>query len=336
MNGFRLLLIGAILMIVTVFAMTTLSGSYINTGNAAGISHDEGTYQERHGWELIWSDEFDGDVLDPEKWAAETSCWGGGNNERQCYTAREDNVAVHDGVLKLKAKAEMFTGLKYPQDWEQRGELVTQNYTSGKVRTKGLHHWTYGRFEARIKLPHGQGTWPAFWMLPEENHYGKWPLSGEIDIMESINLGAACDDCGVSDIENRSSVALHFGHLWPENQFRSHKNSLPNGIDGYHIFAAEWHEDRIHWFVDNQKIFTLTKDQWFTQAVTKQDNQFAPFDRPFYLMLNLAVGGNLPDNRNENGFNPDSFPAELNIDWVRVYQCKDNKVARLSCMQDLD
>jgi len=286
----------------------------------------------QNNWAMVWSDEFDGTALDPEKWTPETSCWGGGNNERQCYTGRPENVSVGEGLLKLTAKAEDFTAEKYPQDWADRGGDVTQSYTSGKVRTKGLAHWKYGRFEARIKLPHGQSTWPAFWMLPEDNHYGEWPLSGEIDIMEAINLGAVCDDCENSDTENRSSSALHYGQSWPDNKFQFKAHTLPNGTEAYHVYAVEWSESQMSWFVDDQKIFTMNADDWFTAAVDKADNKLAPFDQSFYLMLNLAVGGNLPDSKNEKAFNPSSFPSELHVDWVRVYQCKTDMETAEACL----
>jgi len=286
------------------------------SNNAQNADRSEG----QKAWTLVWSDEFDGKTLDPEKWAAETSCWGGGNNELQCYTDRPDNINVSDGVLKLTAKAEAFEGLEYPQDWADRGNITTQTYTSGKVRTKGLASWRYGRFEARIKLPQGQSTWPAFWMLPEDNFYGKWPLSGEIDIMEAVNLGAECNNCGSSKTENRSSGALHFGQSWPDQEFRFKTNVLPRGTEDFHIFAVEWSENQFDWFVDGKKFFTLKTDDWHTEAVSKDTNRLAPFDRPFYLMLNLAVGGDLPDSRNEKAFNPESFPNDLLVDWVRVYK----------------
>jgi len=235
-------------------------------------------------------------------------------------------------VLKLTARAENFTGEKYPQDWDDRGGDITQKYTSGKVRTKHLAQWKYGRFEARIKLPQGQSTWPAFWMLPETNHYGKWPLSGEIDIMEAVNLGAICENCEGSQTENRSSAALHFGRPWPDNQFRAQKHILPNGPLAYHTYAVEWSENQIDWYVDDQKMFSISADDWFTEAADKADNKYAPFDKPFYLMLNLAVGGQLPDGRNEKVFNPASFPAELHVDWVRVYQCEIDKQMGKACL----
>ena len=303
----RLLMVGGTLGFLTACSLS----------DDAQITH---TSEDQQNWTLIWSDEFDGTMLDRRKWAPETSCWGGGNNELQCYTDRPKNIKISDGVLKLIAKAEQFRGLNYPQDWADRGEQITQSYTSGKVRTKGLANWTYGRFEARIKLPQGQSTWPAFWMLPEDNHYGKWPLSGEIDIMEAVNLGAICQDCDGSNTENRSSAALHFGQLWPnqKNQFKD--NILPKKTDDYHVFSVEWSEDQFDWFVDGKKFFTVEYDDWYTNSVTKDDNHLAPFDQPFYLMFNLAVGGNLPDSRNEKSFNPNSFPNEMWVDWVRVYK----------------
>lgn len=269
--------------------------------------------------QLVWSDDFTGKELDSTKWSAERSCWGGGNNERQCYVDSPDNIHVENGELVLSAFAETHTGPQFAQELSDRGELVTQNYTSGKIRTKGLASWTYGRFEARIKLPKGQSTWPAFWMLPETDVYGGWPQSGEIDIMEAVNLTAICEDCP-NGKENRSSAALHFGDTWPENRFLTKTHDLLiDDIEGWHVYALDWREGRMEWFVDDNLFFSLESQDWFTPTVDKIDNANAPFDQPFYLMLNLAVGGNLPDNKNEKAFNPNSFPAQMKVDWVRVY-----------------
>ncbi len=319
----------AALIVVSALAVIFLGATTISFSNSPKNGQ---SYHKERGWKLVWSDEFGGKDLDRSKWTPEISCWGGGNNERQCYTDRLDNITVSYGVLKLTAKAEPFTGQKYPQGRGDRGGELTQSYTSGKLRTKGLSNWKYGRFEARMKLPQGQSTWPAFWMLPEENTYGEWPLSGEIDIMEAINLGAKCQDCEDNDIETRSSVALHYGKLWPENQFKSQKKTLPNGNEAYHVFAVEWSDEKIEWFVDNESVYSVTHNDWFTAGVDKDTNPLAPFDQPFYLMLNLAVGGNLPDSHNEKSFNPKSFPAELLVDWVRVYQCAEDTKHGAMCM----
>ena len=286
------------------------------------------------GWVRVWSDEFDGNSLDPAKWEMEVSCWGGGNDERQCYTDRTRNVEVVNGLLRLVAYPEVFTGPEFAQDRSNRGRQITQQYTSGKVRTIGLADWKYGRFEARIKLPKGQGTWPAFWMMPADDVYGGWPLSGEIDIMEAVNLGAACTNCGNSATENRSSGTLHFGSAPPNNTFKGDDNPLPSGTDAYHVFAAEWGEGQINWFVNGELFQTQTQTDWFTDSVSKDDNPNAPFDQNFYLMLNYAVGGNYPENTNERRFNAASFPSQLLIDWVRVYQCEFDGTAGTACMQN--
>jgi len=270
--------------------------------------------------ELVWSDEFDGTELDLSKWTAETSCWGGGNNERQCYVDSSQNIQVENGVLTLRALPKKVTGLAMPQHVPDRGERVSQDYTSGKVTTRGLASWTYGRFEARIKLPQGQSTWPAFWMLPEDDAYGGWPLSGEIDIMEAVNLGAVCETCP-SGAENRTSGAIHYGKLWPENQHQAEYNPLPEtSVEDWHVYALDWREGKFEWSVDGRIFFSQSAEDWNTAAVEKVSNPNAPFDQPFHLMLNLAVGGNLPDNRNEKAFNPSSFPAKMQVDWVRVYR----------------
>ncbi len=288
------------------------------------------------GWVQIWSDEFDGSELDRTKWEVEESCWGGGNDERQCYTDRSDNVEIINGLLRLKAYPETFTGPEFPQGWpDGRGSQIKQEYTSGKIRTRELADWTYGRFSARMKLPKGQGTWPAFWMLPADNIYGDWAASGEIDIMEAVNLGASCNDCDGNVGENRSSGALHFGSEWPNNTYLTDKLTLPgnsNAADDYHVFAAEWGEGRINWFVDGQKFFTLDADQWHSGNVSKETNLNAPFDQDFYLMLNFAVGGRLSEDNNARGFNSDNYPSEMLVDWVRVYQCEFDGTTGRSCM----
>lgn len=293
-------------------------------------------HPEGKGWVSVWSDEFNGAELDRMKWEVEKSCWGGGNEERQCYTDRVDNVEVVNGLLRLKAYPETFTGPQYPQGWpDGTGDQMTRDYTSGKVRTRERADWTYGRFSARMKLPSGQGTWPAFWMLPADNQYGTWAASGEIDIMEAVNLGASCPTCIGNVGENRSSGALHYGSEWPNNTFQVDFETLPGGAntkDQYHVFSVEWGEGRIIWFVDGIKFFTLDNDQWHSANVSKAINPHAPFDQNFYLMLNLAVGGKLSEENNDTGLNEDSFPSELLVDWVRVYKCEFDGTTGRACM----
>jgi len=156
-------------------------------------------------------------------------------------------------------------------------------------------------------------------MMSEHDAYGSWPLSGEIDIVESVNLGAKCSDCEGSDVENRAIAALHFGNEWPHNQFKSVRSTLED-VTGFNTFAIEWSEGKIDWFVNEDRVFSLSSEDWFSAAISKEENSHAPFDQPFYLMLNLAVGGKLSDTQNEMDFNPNSFPNALIVDWVRVYE----------------
>ena len=282
------------------------------------------------GWTLTWSDEFDADSLDPEKWSLEHACWGGGNNERQCYTDRAENVELVNGLLRIVALEETFTGPDFPGDTAQR----TQPYTSGKAITQGLADWRYGRIAIRGKLPEGQGTWPAFWMLAATDTYtNTWPLHGEIDIMEAVNLGARCDDCTGTDGENRTSSALHFGNRFPDNRMTGDKTSLTSNLnpaDDYHVWAIEWGEGIIKWFLDGELYSTKTNESWLTAAAP--DNQNAPFDEAFYLILNLAIGGNFPEPLNETGIADSSLPNQLLVDWVRVYQCGVDLQTGLACM----
>ena len=235
---------------------------------------------------LIWADEFNGTTLDQNKWSyqigdgcAEGIC-GWGNSELQYY--QESNVTVSNGQLHITAK-------------KQR--VQSKAYTSGRIRSINKGDWTYGRFEARIKLPAGKGLWPAFWMLPTDQVYGGWPRSGEIDIMEFV---AAETD--------RVLGTVHYGDPYPNNRNQGAYYILNSGTfpDTFHDFAIEWEPGVIRWFVDD--VLFLTK--------TAQDlaPYNWPFDQRFHFLLNVAVGGNL------GGPVDDSiFPKTMDVDYVRVY-----------------
>lgn len=284
-------------------------------------------------WTTVWFDDFDGTDLDRTKWAPEKSCWGGGNNERQCYTDRLDNVRIEDGILRLIAQKEEFEGPLYPQGHPGNGRAV-QPYTSGKVRTRGLADWKYGRFSARMKLPPGQGAWSAFWMMPAHDVYGTWPRSGEIDIMEAVNLETPCEAC-VGGVETRTSGALHFGDYAPNNTYL-HAHTSGEGAASpaaeWRTYTLEWGEGTLQWFVDDQLFMRLTSQDWHTASPKANGRVAAPFDQPFYLMLNLAVGGNLPERSNGGGFDPEAFPAEMLVDWVRVETCLGDENTGRACL----
>lgn len=302
------------------------------------VSCSAPTEQEQQGqrntWEVVWADDFDGTTLNRANWAPEVSCWGGGNDERQCYTDRLENVFVENGHLHLRAQAERFIGPLLPEGLEGApGGERTQNYTSGKVRSRGLQSWKYGRISARMKLPAGQGTWPAFWMMSEDEAYGSWPLSGEIDIMEAINLETPCTECR-DGVERRTSGALHFGDALPNNTYlylNAPENEGSSPAKEWREYSIEWAEGVIQWFVDGEIFMRITSDAWYTNSPDGKGRTHAPFDQPFYLMMNLAVGGNLAEKKNGRGFDPAAFPAELMVDWVRVEQCPDDDTA-LSCL----
>lgn len=282
------------------------------------------------GWELMWSDEFNETSVNTNNWNLKNECWGGGNDEKQCYTDRKDNIETINGVMRLVALEETFTGPNRDSDPTQS----TQPYTSGKITTEGLHEWTYGRIEFRAKLPEGQGSWPAFWMLGASDVYGDtWPLYGEIDIMEAVNLGARCDECNGTDGENRTVYALHFGSLYPNNSIidgRTHLADKSNPADNYHVWALEWGKGVIKWFLNGELYGTVRNDAWFTDGAP--DNINAPYDQPFYLILNLAIGGGFPEPLNETGISDDTLPNQFLIDWVRVYQCSTDFRNGLDCM----
>jgi beta-glucanase (GH16 family) len=240
-------------------------------------------------YSLVWSDEFEGETLDSSKWEAQVQAdnW---NNELQYYTDRGENVSVEDGLLFLRAREEEYTG-----------NQGTREYTSAQIRTKYLCDWTYGQFEIKAKLPNGAGLWPAIWMLPSQEEYGSWPSSGEIDIME--NLG---------DISKTVYGTLHYADDAANAVQIGAEYTLLEGkfSDEFHIFRLDWDPDEIRWYVDNQLYFT--DREWSA----KEADYPAPFDKPFYLILNVAVGGDWPGDPNEET----QFPQEMIVDYVRVSQ----------------
>lgn len=267
-------------------------------------------------WRLVWFDGFDGDRLDLSKWSYAVDCGGGGNNERQCYTDAPDIVTVRDGTLRLSTVKRPTTALANP--WgPPDGPVKTGDFASGKILTKGKAAWCYGRIEVRARVPGGQGVWPAIWMMPETSAYGGWPRSGEIDILETINLGAPCANCEAGR-ENRIFGTIHFGKgAGPEHRQWGGQTAPAPTSDGFHIYAVEWSPGRIDWFVDGVGYFTATAEDW--KPVDGVAGS-APFDQPFHLILNLAFGGAWPEGANAKGVDEAALPATMEVDWVRVSQ----------------
>ncbi len=243
------------------------------------------------GWELVWQDEFEGAVVDTSKWEFQSGDGtefglppGWGNNELQWY--RPKNAHVENGSLIITARKENHRGFAY---------------SSARLRTMNKGDWKYGRFEIRAKLPRGQGLWRAIWMLPTNWIYGGWAASGEIDIMEMLGHEPT-----------KVYGTLHYGGEWPDNVHTGTYYVLPKGnfSTEFHDFRLEWQKGEIRWYVDGQHYQTQT--EWYSEG-----HPFpAPFDQPFHLLLNVAVGGNWPGP-------PDStttFPQKMMVDYVRVYR----------------
>lgn len=280
-------------------------------------------------WQLVWHDEFYSSSIDQSKWSFEQNCWGGGNDEQQCYTNRLDNAYVDNGVLHIVARKETFTGPALHEDAPDFSphQRKTLPYTSAKLRSSSKGDWLYGRFEIRAKLPTGQGSLAAITMLPTNLQYGPWPLSGEIAIVEAVNLGTISDEPSAlaDDPERRIYGTLHYGELRPNNVHSSQSIKLANGqspADSFHTYAVEWQPGEIRWYVDDVLYATQKSSEWHTGAVTLKTAlpRHAPFDQPFHLILNLAVGGNWSGSVNDTGIDPKAFPQSLQIDFVRVYQ----------------
>ena len=244
------------------------------------------------GYTLRWEDDFDGTELDRADWNVELHEPGWVNNELQSYVDSPENIYLEDGKLVLKPV-------------ETKNADGTVSYTSGRVNTQNKHDFKYGIFEARAKVPAGQGFLPAFWMMPtNENLYGQWPRCGEIDIMEVLGNDTT-----------RSYGTLHYGNPHSQSQAGC---TLTEGSfsDEYHTFAVEWEPDRISWYVDGVMIHT--ENDWYSATEGQGEITYpAPFDQPFYIILNLAVGGNWPGSPDET---TDIANAAFYVDYVRVYQ----------------
>ena len=262
--------------------------------------------RSEEGWNLIWNDEFEGDSLDTTKWAfqlgtgAEYGLDGWGNAELEYYTDRAENLKLEDGKL-------IITAIKEEKPYEGK------NYTSARIRTvtddETLFATTYGRVEARLKLPVGEGLWPAFWMLPvDDTIYGGWAASGEIDIMEARGR--------LPEVTNGT---LHYGKVWPNNTYKGGEFTFADGTDisDFHVYSLEWEPDEIRWYVDDECFYTM--DNWFSQGKYNATDYTkpAPYDVPFYILLNLAVGGNFDS---EADVSKAQMPASMEVDFVRVYE----------------
>jgi len=252
----------------------------------AGCTKEAKQTLPERSWELVWSDDFTGDAAsapDDTKWSFDIGAGGWGNNELEYYTSRPSNVQLDgDGKLMITARSESFGGA---------------GFTSARIKTKDLFAQAYGRFEARIKTPTGPGIWPAFWMLGSNIDATPWPQCGEIDIMEQRGQQPSVNNGSVHGpgYSGGSAITKPYG--------------LTNGRfdTDYHIYAIEWGEGYIDYFVDDFLYQRITPENVTGQWV---------YDHPFYLILNVAVGGNFV------GF-PTSgtpFPQSMYVDYVKVYK----------------
>ena len=269
-------------------------------------------------WQLVWADEFDGDGLDGNNWEVQTgdgseyglTRWG--NDELQWYTP--DNLVVEDGLLRVEARAEQVQP-GFP-------------YTSGRIRSLGKLDFQYGRVEARIRSASGKGLWSAFWMLPSDDRFGGWASGGEIDIMEVVNAGT---------LDENYYASLHHGFAWPLNQTTTESIGVADPAGDFHIYSIEWTEDYIRWFVDDRNFMTVNAEHWYSYYYGGEQEGYqagqgaAPFDRPFHLLLNLAVGGNLPGD-----VGPGAIPTSMEVDYVRVYECAYGQSSGSGCNSEAD
>lgn len=251
-------------------------GTYLAVDDAGYTSPE--TYP---GYSLKWSDEFGGDILDKNSWNYETGANGWGNNELENYTNNSNNSFISNHkYLVIEARKD------------------GDGYTSARLQTMGKKEFTYGRVDIRAKLPKGQGIWPALWMLGSDISTNPWPACGEIDIMELLGHEP-----------NKVYGTMHWGNAGEGSTHIGGSYTLPGGdfSQKFHVFSLVWDSTKIEWLIDDQKYFTGTKDQV---------NGNYPFDKPFFFIFNVAVGGDWPGKPDANT----SFPQRMIVDYVRVFQ----------------
>ncbi|MBE0637448.1 MAG: glycoside hydrolase family 16 protein [Bacteroidales bacterium] len=264
----------------TIQLVVTLNNTDFSHSQPVTITEDDPNYNPN----LIWAEEFNyTGKPDPAKWNTETGGTGWGNEELQYYTDSESNAYVENGVLTITAREEQVGG---------------RDYTSARITTQGKFDVKYGKIEARIKLPYGQGLWPAFWMLGANFDQVGWPACGEIDIMEMV---------GGTNGDNTCHATLHWDNDGEHAQYGL-SYTLTSGIfaDNFHVFAVEWDDQEIRAYVDDI--------QYYVADITPAG--LSEFQNNFFIILNLAVGGNWPGPPNAST----EFPQTMQIDWVRVYQ----------------
>jgi beta-glucanase (GH16 family) len=283
--------------IETIPAADTETRTNLNIGNPSLVLADNDEVDTGEALTLVWSDEFNGSKLDPAVWFFETGdgsqygadLIGWGNNELQWYLP--DNAELSDGKLRITARRETANGY---------------NFTSARINTRDRFAFRYGRIEASIKLPAGQGVWPAFWLLAQNSPYGRWAASGEIDIVEAVNL----DGTG----GNRIFGTIHYGGEFPANLSTEARYTPSTDVtEEFHTYAVEWDATEMRWYV-NDTLYAV-QNSWSSTAAPFPAPFPAPFDQPFYILFNVAVGGNFPGAPS----GATQLPVTMEVDWVRVY-----------------
>jgi len=262
--------------------------------NSEGIPNDDNSE-----WDLVWSDEFDGSDVDMSKWNKLLWKPGHVNNELQAYTDRDTNVYLDNGHLVIQALIE-------PGFWgeDYNGEEYNSDYTSARLNTDNKANWLYGRFDISAKLPKGNGSWPAIWMLGENISSVGWPHCGEIDIMEHVGF----DEGNI----HGSIHTTDYNHML--NTQRSGSTTISTVTDSFHTYSLEWSPTYLRYLIDNEPFHFIYND-------SDGDINKWPFVASQYIILNLAIGG---DWGGINGVDANSFPMKMFVDYVRVSKRKSD------------
>jgi beta-glucanase (GH16 family) len=290
MNNLNSSLIVLSILSVLLISCMDASKKENNDKNKFDVNQSEDTYQPGDGWNLVWSDEFNGDSIDPNNWNFQVVEAGRFNEEWQRYTNSDKNAFIENNCLVIKAIHES----------DKHG---IDQYTSARLNTANKQSWKYGKIAARIKLPEGEGIWPAFWMLGANiNENGgdtPWPQSGEIDILElygSKDDGVIEANIHYADSSDKHAMMGAVSYKLPEGKFS----------DAFHVFELEWNAEKFTWLVDGE--------EFASTPITAE--YLSEFHKEFFILLNIAVGGTWAGRPDETT----NFPQYMYVDWIRVYQ----------------
>lgn len=334
MSFFSVTRVRSFQIILFITSLATASSTLLAGDQLSNKELNQLLNKDKHRWLLVWSDEFEGEQVDNNKWNVKQNCHIDARDSNNCHQGASNNVSVNNGILTMKAPKKAFEINEQAALNTNEKQHQQQAFATARLSTKGKGDWQYGRFEIRAKLPAGQGLWPSVLMKPTDNIYGNLSASGGIDIVEAVNLRTQTDQKNIKKHipETRVYGTVHYGKSWPNTRATSESYSFPvdqDAVSQFHTYSIEWNSHGMQWYIDDKLFASKTPETWsltwqrdIASKLELQHPEAAPFNQAFHLILNLAIGGKWAEGANEMGVKAPASPAKMEIDYVRVYECR--------------